>query len=702
MKKVKSGFKARAHLLRLLGDELIGDDRLAIFELVKNSYDADANEVDVCLSLNTSTPYISISDDGAGMDINDIQDKWLELATNSKRINKKPSDKYDRLPLGEKGVGRLAVHKLGRFLTMVTKKKDGIEYSLDIDWQDLINDGYLDEASIEIQEHSEPWHFDHQDYGTHIKVHGLYNKNWTRRDVRRLNHLLTSLISPTSEISDFKVILRVPGHEGWIRDMYSSEDILNHALWEYSFNLKPNGEYSWRYSFKPPEKFRSLKGKNLSANGERLNLLVSDDNYEKIKILPDSWLDGIGEISGKFYFYIKDRKVLNATGGFKQIDKYLMEQSGVRVYRDGIRVFNYGEGNDDWLGLNTKRINAPSKVLGTKSIIGGIKLRISDSHELKEKTNREGFDDNNGFKRFKQSVESVFEHFFMLHQKDRELVSDYVKGTRQFDKPTKEQLFDESVGDIRNELEKSKSSKKVIGQLDYIQVEYNKMRDISASSGMAGLNLSVIFHEVEREIDMLHLAIGKKESIDELEIRSTKLVSLLEGFGPLLRKSANTNISLNTLLKHFKNLVESRFEHHKVALSIRGDVDAEIYGPSSLILNCLMNLSDNALFWSEYRKERDQNDPGLGIFILPDYFEEGPSILFADTGPGFEISDDDAVMPFIGRRPGGMGLGLYYVNMVMSSIGGKILFLDKGDVELDGINVYDGATVALIFPKVKK
>jgi Histidine kinase-, DNA gyrase B-, and HSP90-like ATPase len=702
MKTINAGFKAKAHLLRLLGDELIGDDRLAIFELVKNSYDADANEVNVCLSLNASTPYISISDNGIGMDLDDLTNKWLELATNSKRLNKKPSNKYSRLPLGEKGVGRLAVHKLGRFLTMVTKKEDGTIYSIELDWHSLIDDGYLDETSVEINELNKSEHFSKKRFGTFIKIHGLYNEDWSRGQVRGLNHLLISLISPTDEISDFKVNLTVPGHESWIRDMYSSEDILNHSLWEYAFKIKPDGSYSWSYAFRPPEKFRSLKKDKSKSKDARLSLISSDENVGKIKILPGDWLDGIGEIKGKFHFYIKERTVLNASGAFKQIDKYLTEQSGIRVYRDGIRVFNYGEGNDDWLGLNTKRINSPSKVLGTNSIVGGIKLKIKDSADLKEKTNREGFDDNNGFKRLKIIVGSAFEHFFMLHQRDRESVHDYVKGKRQLDKPSKEQVFEDSFISIRSELKKNNANKKIIGQLDYVHDEYNKMREITASSGMAGLNLSVIFHEVEREIDMLHSAIGKNESIESLEKRSTKLVSLLEGFGPLLRKSSSSNFSLIELTSHFRKLVGSRYNHHKVALSLRGDIDTQLYGPSGLILNCLMNLSDNALFWSEYRAERDGNIPGVGVFILPDYFEEGPSIVFADTGPGFEISDDDAVTPFIGRRAGGMGLGLYYVNMVMSSIGGKILFLEQGDLELDGMSSYDGAVVALLFPKAKK
>ena len=115
-------FRANAHLLKLLGDELIGDDRLAVFELVKNSYDANALSVDVTLNLEVESPNIVIWDHkGFGMTKDDILNKWMEVGTNSKRNdNKVRTPELNRLPLGEKGVGRLAVHKLGKKLTINT------------------------------------------------------------------------------------------------------------------------------------------------------------------------------------------------------------------------------------------------------------------------------------------------------------------------------------------------------------------------------------------------------------------------------------------------------------------------------------------------------------------------------------------------------------------------------------------------------
>jgi hypothetical protein len=81
------------------------------------------------------------------------------------------------------------------------------------------------------------------------------------------------------------------------------------------------------------------------------------------------------------------------------------------VYRDGVRVFNYGERNDDWLGLNVRRINTPGGKFGTNSIVAAVHLHLDKSHGLREKTNREGFDQNDTFDRLKRIVLSAVELF---------------------------------------------------------------------------------------------------------------------------------------------------------------------------------------------------------------------------------------------------------------------------------------------------
>ncbi len=119
----KIQFRVQSHVLKLLGDELIGHDRLAIFELVKNAYDADATKVDVTLDLASEPAQITVKDNGCGMHPDVIEHGWLEIGTDIKRgtKNRKRSPKFKRMPLGEKGVGRLAVQKLGEMVRVTTR-----------------------------------------------------------------------------------------------------------------------------------------------------------------------------------------------------------------------------------------------------------------------------------------------------------------------------------------------------------------------------------------------------------------------------------------------------------------------------------------------------------------------------------------------------------------------------------------------------
>ncbi|MGO9953777.1 MAG: ATP-binding protein [Dissulfurispiraceae bacterium] len=419
---VTQAFKARAHLLKLLGDELIGDDRLAVFELVKNAYDADATEVDLLLKLDGEQPKIIITDNGTGMSQKILLDKWLEIGTDSKRgKNRVRSPKFGRMPLGEKGVGRLAVHKLGAMLSLNTRAEGHPEYRIHIDWPDLIGSSkYLDEASIRVHELPEPKYFKDGTTGTRIAVTELYTTDWSRRHIRSLKKMVTSLVSPFVEDSGFNVQLRVPGREEEIEDILDVKDVLDRAIWIYEFAIDKKGVFGWHYHFTPPSAFRSLR-KGSSEGIEQLELLPvkgegilrEKEDKDKLFLTPRD-LNGIGPITGRFYVYFRRREVLNAQGAYQQIVSYLDEQTGVRIYRDGVRVFNYGEPGEDWLGLNADRINKPGKKIGTDSIIGTIELDLSRSQLLKEKTNREGFDENETFRRLRIIIQSVVGQIFSL------------------------------------------------------------------------------------------------------------------------------------------------------------------------------------------------------------------------------------------------------------------------------------------------
>jgi len=707
--------RARSHLLQLLGEELIGDDRLAIFELVKNGYDADANEVEISVNLAArSERSIVVQDSGTGMTLDDITGKWLELATDSKRRNRAIRTKrFHRLALGEKGVGRIASFKLGRYVTLTTKASGHPEYETSIDWDKLLDQGpYLENLSVRVRENDEPKVFVGKTTGTRIAISGLRREQWTRGDLRKLYRLVTSLASPFETPDQFKVNFNAPGREGDLKDLVAPNDFLDLAVWKFAFTIEGQA-FSWKYAFNPPH-WKSVKARTEEQRNDRLLLTPASDQDGKKRhstskdealLLSEEDLKGIGPIKGRIYAYYRRSEVLNATGSSTQVKSWLDDQTGVRVYRDGVRVFTYGERTDDWLGLNVRRINTPAGKFGTSSVVAAIHLDLDESSGLREKTNREGFDQNATFERLRRVVLSVFEHLERIHADDRKSLDDVIKGTVD-EKPLR---FTEAMDHLRSGLKSHKLDQNFAKDIDAIEREFVQLRDVMTNAGMAGLNLAVVFHEVEREVDALATALDRGLDQERLRDQIEHLHQLLQGFAPLLRKNTTRSIFASAIVRAALLTREPRFKHHKVTLSApllqKEQPDFKFRGATNLISGALGNLLDNALFWARYRKERDARSAPGAVLIATDWDEKSNSgfIAVVDNGPGFAIARDRAVEAFHTTRPGGMGLGLYFAKHVMEQCGGDLTIHSADELrdEIEIPRAFDGAAVVLRFGESK-
>lgn len=399
-------FRVQSHVLKLLGDQLIGHDRLAVFELVKNAYDADAKTVTVTLDLGGTAPKISVIDDGIGMSADTIENAWLQIGTDFKRNPEaRKRSPLGRVALGEKGVGRLAVQKLGDTIRLVTRQQGQTEHSFKISWGALIDSArYLgDGLEVEVAEHLSPEEFTSKS-GTLVEITDLHHTNWSRREIRDLYRLVTSLCNPFEEASSFEVVLALPGNEAVVADLPSLEEMLASAVWKFDYAIAESGDITWSYEFRPP-RFKNLTPRAVGPVIEKLPLIGSDpddvspgttERFEEqlegalepvddhIFVRPTD-LEGIGPISGCIYAFHRRDEILKASGAPQQLKKWLDQQTGVRVYRDNIRVFNYGEVGEDWLGLDARRINRPAGKLGTQSVIAQVSLDLAKSFNLREK-----------------------------------------------------------------------------------------------------------------------------------------------------------------------------------------------------------------------------------------------------------------------------------------------------------------------------
>ncbi|MDL1862223.1 hypothetical protein FBR04_14520 [Betaproteobacteria bacterium PRO7] len=702
--------RARSHLLKLLGDELIGDDRLAIFELVKNGYDADATKVEIELGLAASQKRIVVEDDGSGMTLADITGKWLELATASKREHRKDrTPRFHRLALGEKGVGRIATFKLGRYVRLTTRAKGHPEFEVNIDWDELIGQGdYLEDLNVAVIRNPSPKIFPGASSGTRIEITDLRRSDWSRGDIRKLYRFVTSLASPFKTPDRFVVKLKVPGREKELSDMLSPEDFLDQAVWKFQFRVSRQG-LDWDYEFAPPH-WEGVKACKKSKKNDTLQLTPPDDTArmqdgkpdERLVLHPDH-LSGIGPITGQIYGYYRRPEVLNASGSSTQLKTWLDDQTGVRVYRDGVRVFTYGEPQDDWLGLNVRRINKPGGKMATNTVVAAIHLSLDQSADLREKTNREGFDQNAAFGRLRRIVLSVFEHFEEAHAEDRRTLDNVIKGTTE-EKPLR---FNEAISNLRVGLHKKKLDKEFKRDIDAIAEEFGQLRDVMVNAGTAGLNLAVIFHEIEREVDALASAVERGMDSKSIREQIDHLYQLLHGFAPLLRKNPSRLVFASEIVQGALRIRESRFKFHKVTYSApilqKEETDFRVKGPSNLLIGSLGNLIDNALYWSRFRKERDKRSAPASVLITTksDRRTESGFIAVVDNGPGFLIPPERAIEAFNSTRRGGMGLGLFFANQVMEQCGGTLSIESASDLrdEMPIPRAYDGAAVVMRFKK---
>nr|WP_070960641.1 ATP-binding protein [Hyphomonas sp. Mor2] len=704
MSRTEITFRPRSRLLQLLGDQLIRSARLAVFELVKNSYDADARKVVVSMNnLGSSDATITVSDDGEGMSAKIVRDIWFVPGHDHKEKTKLAGTRSElgRSPLGEKGVGRFAAHKLGNKIKLVTKANGHDEVFVDLDWGKLMEKEYLEDASATIVERPAEV-FDSAKTGTKIEISDLRDDQWSKGDLRRLYRDITSICSPFDGPDEFDVTLEVPGREGEFDDIPDTVEILKRAPWHFRFTFDGD-KFEWKYEFRPPANLvgRIERRKLNSSSSERL-LLPRTPGSKKTDVLTATaeLLEGIGPVSGEFYVYDRGPEVLGKGAEKQLVTRFLDANGGVRVYRDGVRVYNYGDEDDDWLSLDHRRFITPTKNISRNNVLGAISVSAETSGQLKEKTNREGFVENSAYDALKRIVLGAFQ----ILETERALDKEAIRKTERKPVQVESDRIKDPIAEIRRLAEQEKLSDKFAPSIDRLEKNYNELRETMLQAGLSGLGLATVFHEIQHGVTALLRRAKGGASVEDIVQQAQELEQLLNGISGLLRKSEKTTISARDLVKKVRQASLIRFRTHRVELVSPlmqdGDSDFDIKINSRLFVGAMTNLLDNSFYWMRARwpsRPADNAPSPRKIYIgASDDFEFGPAIVIADTGPGFQDDPETLVEPFFTRRPDGMGLGFYYTNLVMELSGGELVFPHVDEVDVP--KGFDGALVAMVFP----
>lgn len=689
-------FKPRARLLLQLGEQLIRNESIALMELVKNSFDADASTVDVYMDKvdKPEEGTIIIEDNGYGMDSKIVEDVWMEPGSDFKEKlfkDREVSPNFKRLPIGEKGIGRFGVHKLGNVIELTSKKNRKKEVHLNIDWRVFNDYKYLDDVPITLAEREKPSLFSATKTGTSIVVKSL-KISWKRGVFRNIFRALTSLTSPFEKNDSFKVNFYTD-KEKWLEGLLTWETIKDYSLFYFDIELEENMIKKFKYKFTPWVTMNKLESRIVTEKDDiikKLNILIGTDvnkiNLNNFKI---------GKIKLKGYIFDLDARVLNlgSVTDKKGLKEYLSSNGGVRVYRDGMRVYDYGEPGNDWLDLDIRRVNQPTKGLSNNIIIATVDINREESTDLKEKTNREGFEENEAYVTFNEAIRYALGIVETLRYSDKQKIRLLYGPTRKSEPVLETISILKDLVDTK--VKNAELLKDINKHITKIEDDYRFMSETLLKSAGIGINMSVYIHEIEKILSEIKKVIQREKAPDRLVALIKHLSSLIEGYSDIIRSTKKTNEDLKKLIEQAIFNTEFRISGHKIELQkefLNYKNNPKLRISRSLVIATLMNLIDNSIYWLDYSGQKNKK-----IYIdLNDDYEDYISIVIADNGTGFAIPTDELTEPFVSAKPGGMGLGLHIASEVMKANKGKIIFPEWNDFEIPD-DFRNGAIVALSF-----
>jgi anti-sigma regulatory factor (Ser/Thr protein kinase) len=709
---ISANFKPRARLLAQLGEQLIKNENIALIELVKNAYDADASQVEVEMLLadTLTDSKITITDDGSGMTADIVANVWLEPGSDFKTQlmkEKKVSKKYKRLPIGEKGIGRFGVHKLGNVIEMTTKSENSREVYVKIDWTKLNEYTYLKDVPVEIIEREFPQEFMDEATGTKIVIKGL-KKAWTRGSVRDVNRALSSLTSPFYTHDSFKTILKIPNQTDWVKDIVSWESIKEFALFKFDVEMSGDSISSFKYQFTPWQTMSKLKPRIVGIENPFVddNLVLRWQTEEKLKHLLGDFIDlskhKIGNIHFEGYIFDMDSFILNmGVADKKGFKGYLSSNGGIRVFRDGLRVYDYGEPENDWLRLDHRRFQSPSKRISNNLVIGAVYLNRSDSADLEEKTNREGFVENKAYEAFKDSLLHVIATVETLRFQDKKVLKESYGPTAKSEPVM--HILAEAKDYVEKNVKDNKVKDRIVDYLGKVEADYKIITDNLLKAAGAGLTMSVVVHEVEKIIDEVLKVLKIEEASDRALDLVKHLSSLIDGYAGIIRKSNIAQWNLDKVIDQALFNTEYRIKSHQIEVikgyKNRSPISLKI--SKTFLGSSLINLIDNSIYWLERKSQKETlQDKSVTKKIFIDVVQEDDLVhlIFADNGTGFLVPTDNLAQPFMSTKPDGIGLGLHIVDEVMKAQRGILSFPDHGDFELP-LGFETGALIVLTFKK---
>ena len=662
--------------------------------------------------------FIEINDRGHGMSAEDLNEIYLTIGTHhrkkqleERRLSKHSKGKSARAILGEKGLGRLSVMRLGwRLRVDTTTTGEDFWNRLDVDWRAFADeDALVEEVPV----------FPTQGFqkeelsvsGTRIRISGL-TSDWSSEkldDIARRE--FSKLTDPFVPQRRYPINLRFNDQ---IMPIPRFEDILfhySHATVEAHFVVE-DGD---------PRFFGAVNYKT-----EHRETTFELDKNDLLGICKPQTIDplrSLGPFTVRFYWY--NRRILTAIEGIgdrAEVRRLVNAWSGgVKVYRDGFRVNPYGSPDDDWLDLDHRALASSGYVVNRAQIIGVVAISSLLNPALIDQTNREGLRETPEkvvlATLLKHLVEVQFRRF--LIEVDKEVKAQLPATFEDLEERVEDeerlvqlnlQLLLHRYPEIRNDKDIFGPINDAIRRIRTLMEEASRLAESykeghSELTNLAGLGLMVeiVAHELNRATDHTLRIIAEADRY----AASKELESVLRTMGAqmqTLQKRLRILDPLSTAGRQRKetfNLASwveeilashhAQFSRHNVKLTFHVNPHGQamrVRMVKGMCVQVLENLLSNSMYWLKHRRSLDRAfEPEIEVVIDI----EARTLSLTDNGPGIPFARKAQVFqPFFTTKPPGEGhgLGLYVSKEIASYNEAELELSNQPSHHSDRLNTF--------------
>ncbi|MGM0582792.1 MAG: ATP-binding protein [Bacteroidota bacterium] len=698
---------AGRHILTI-GRDLIQDSYAAVVELVKNAYDADSPDVKIEFRADPdiSGYTIVIEDHGHGMSRDTVINKWMVPSTRDK-LNRRRSP-LGRVMQGRKGVGRYAASILGSDLMLETITPDGEKTTVFIEWGAFEDAEYLDDVDILIEtiQASEP-------SGTRLSITGGsgFLNEWTQKqfdklrfELKKLNSPVNTAIGNETEDDSFCISFSVLGFSEVDDAEENIEPYPLFELFDYRIagKIGADGKGVLTYSTQKvrnatDEKIDFDNGKPTACGELFFDIRVYDRDKDSIDALISR---GLRDETGNYVGKLQARQLLN-------------EYNGIGVYRHGFRIRPLGDAAFDWVELNKRRVQNPSRFIGSDLAIGYVLIESEEESGLIEKSARDGLRENSAYNSLKGMTKRIISELEVRRFSYR-----YKAGLGRSDRNIDgkiRKLFssDELEKKVRSSLLNSGVGKEAVSNIveliskdaeDRSKVADDIRQTVAVYQGQATLGkiINVILHEGRRPLSYFrnqipnirywYDSLKKTQDIAKID----KIMPIAEGLGnnaeffvklfsrldPLAagKRTDRKPELLKKMITDSFEVFEEDLKSNEIEIKVTGSDDFSLPSFKQDIYVIFTNLIDNSIYWMNEKKVSDRK-------IIIDIEAEEGSLLYIDyrdSGPGVEphlIESEVIFEPQFSTKPSGTGLGL--------AIAGEAS--TRNDLELKAFEYEEGA-----------